>query len=120
MVFIRRCLAGCFCYLAIAVHVVGAEPIRCQLDGMAETVAFSPDGKTIAAGGMDRMVRILDAADGKLLHELPIYKADDQTPVVASVAFSPDGKTLAIAGLQSKPVTFWDMASGVSWIKAWK
>lgn len=88
-----------------------AEPLRFTLKGMAETVAFSPDGNSIAAGGADRMVRIWDTK-GKQLQELPIYDAGEKTPGVTCVAFSPDGKALAVAASLLKPVSFWDVASG--------
>ena len=63
---------------------------------MSRSVAFSPDGKTIAAGygggGGGGGVVLWDVAARKRL-------ADDPLPVkegnVWSVAFSPDGKTIA-------------------------
>jgi len=112
MIIIARWIFVLFCCFSIALNAIGAEPIQCKLRGMAETVAFSPDGKTIAGGGADRMVRIWDATDGKQLYELPIFEPNDQSPGVTTVAFSPDGKTLAVAAAQGKPVTFWDAASG--------
>jgi dipeptidyl aminopeptidase/acylaminoacyl peptidase len=33
------------------------------------TVAFAPDGKTVAAGGFDGVIRLLDAATGKVMKE---------------------------------------------------
>ena len=54
------------------------------------SVAFSPDSKTIATGSDDHTVRLWDAATGENTYIL----AKVQGPV-SSVAFSPDGKTIA-------------------------
>jgi WD40 repeat protein len=64
---------------------------------------FSPDGKLIASSA--EKVRILDAASGKLRHELP------QTDVtVKSLCFSPDGQQLACSYLEG--AVLYDVASG--------
>jgi hypothetical protein len=55
-------------------------------------LAFSPDGKTLAASGY-REVTLWDPADGKLIGRIP--KLAERT---CAIAFSPDGKSLAVAG----------------------
>lgn len=60
----------------------------------ATAAAFSPDGKTLATGGADRVVRLWDAATGKLMNE---YKG--HLRAVTAVAFSPDGSRLVSAAL---------------------
>jgi WD40 repeat protein len=81
----------------------GAAPI--ELEGRF-CVAFSRDGKTLAAGGRGRV----------LLHDLPTGKpprvlADKSfRGRVQSLAFSLDGKTLA-AGQDSGEVVLWDLAT---------
>jgi WD40 repeat protein len=57
------------------------------------SVAFSPDGQTIASGSQDCAVRLWRAADGALLRTMVGH-----TGSVWSVAFSPDGQTLASGG----------------------
>ena len=54
------------------------------------SVAFSPDGQTLASGSNDNTVRLWDANTGEHLRSLTRHKED-----VNSVAFSPDGQTLA-------------------------
>ena len=56
------------------------------------SVAFSPDGKTILTGSLDRTARRWDAASGQ-----PIGPPMVHAGLVMSVAFSPDGKTIAAA-----------------------
>ena len=52
-------------------------------------VAFSPDGKSVATGSLDKTARVMDAATGKEVSRLP------HQGMVHAVAFSPDGKWVA-------------------------
>ena len=70
------------------------------------SVAFSPDGTTIASGSGDKSVGIWDAATGRHLREL-----EGHGDRVYSVAFSPDGTTIA-SGSGDKSVRIWDAATG--------
>jgi WD40 repeat protein len=79
------------------------------LDGQTSgvsSVAFAPDGETLASGLWDNTVRLWDATSGE-----PQYTLDDHTSGVSSVAFAPDGETLA-SGSWDNTVRLWDVASG--------
>jgi WD40 repeat protein len=72
--------------------------------GHVRSVAFSPDGKFLASGGSDQLVKFWDVAEG---HEQAILKG--HKAVVTCVAFSPDGKTLA-SGSTDGEVKLWDVS----------
>ena len=74
--------------------------------GFVESVAFSPDGKTLASGSEDQTIKLWDVATGGNIATLKGH-----TGSVEAVAFSPDGKTLA-SGSSDQTVKLWDVASG--------
>lgn len=98
--------------LATAATAASAQE-RGVLNGHTDevtSIAFSPDGKTIASGGGDG-VRIWDLATSKQTAYLFV---PDTTPNmhndnVSSIAFSPDGKRLASG---HSPPMIWDLPSG--------
>ncbi|KAH8753652.1 hypothetical protein F5883DRAFT_191999 [Diaporthe sp. PMI_573] len=75
-------------------------------DRWVTSVAFLPDGQTLASGSDDETVRLWDMATGAQKQMLEGH--DDR---VTSVAFSPDGQTLA-SGSYDKTARLWDMATG--------
>ncbi|KAL7919384.1 WD40-repeat-containing domain protein [Trichoderma austrokoningii] len=70
-------------------------------------VAFSADGKQLASGSADAIVKIWDTATGMCVHTL-----EGHTARVAVVAFSSDGRQVA-SGSDDKTVRIWDPAVGV-------
>lgn len=69
----------------------------------ANSVAFSPDGKTLASGGLGIRFSLWDIATGQHLRTIRAH-AD----TVRRVAFSPDGKTLATVSSDGT-VLLWDI-----------
>jgi WD40 repeat protein len=71
-----------------------------------ESVAFSPNGLTVAAGSDDGYVHLWDVHDPTNPMTLPSLNADGE---VASVAFSPDGRYLAAASVDHQ-VHLWQIS----------
>ena len=74
--------------------------------GKVTRVAWSPDGKWLATGATDNLVRVWNVASGKIEHELAGH-----TGTIWSLAWSPDGTRLATAA-EDKTVRLWDPLAG--------
>ncbi|MDZ4401913.1 serine/threonine-protein kinase [Prosthecobacter sp.] len=79
--------------------------------GVVNCIAFSPDGRYLAAGSEDNTVRVIEAATGK---EMSKAKFGDQ---VWSVSFSPEGRSFA-AGSADKTARVIEVATGKEMSKA--
>jgi WD40 repeat protein len=75
----------------------------------ATAFALSPAGDQLAVGDRNGVIRIVEPASGKLLHEIEAHTAK-----VYALAFSPDGQTLASAG-RDCAVRAWKMSTGDYW-----
>jgi hypothetical protein len=73
----------------------------------ANAVAFSPDGKTVAVGGLGGRVALFNAST----MALTTYFTDPGSDGVVSLAFSPNGKMVA-AGDDNRNTYLWDVATG--------
>ncbi|MEG4859913.1 serine/threonine-protein kinase [Microcoleus sp. K1-B6] len=73
------------------------------------SVAFSPDGATLASGSEDKTIEMWKLETGKRW-----YTLTGHSDWVTCVAFSPDGETLASGG-RDKTIQIWDLKKGKWW-----
>ena len=73
------------------------------MDAGVTSVAISPDGRLVAAGSLDTIVRLWDVQTGQLIERLVGHKDS-----VYSVAFTPDGKGL-VSGSLDQTLKHWDL-----------
>ncbi|GIK38370.1 MAG: hypothetical protein BroJett011_22030 [Chloroflexota bacterium] len=85
-------------------HLAGA--VFTDTFGPTFSVAFSPDGKVLAAGTAEGQVRLWRVTDGQ-----PLLTCEGHLGAVWSVAFSPDGRLLA-SGSPDGTVRLWEVNTG--------
>ena len=73
------------------------KPIRTVVahDGWIRTIAVSPDGKWLASGANDRLVKLWDLQDGKMVRQFVGHESH-----VYSTLFHPDGEHLLSGDLK--------------------
>jgi WD40 repeat protein len=94
----------------IQIQEVGAQGQGSVLQGMtgkAATIAFSPDGRFLAAGELSGEVQIFDVNSGRALQSFKTPKGYSDRPVMA---FSSDGHLMAVGGMTDM-IALWEPSS---------
>ncbi len=82
--------------------VTGKERWHFKANDRIKCLAFSPDGRTIALGGDDAIVWLVDVVTGKEVGKRPGHRGR-----ISALAFAADGKTL-VSGSWDTTALIWD------------
>jgi WD40 repeat protein len=86
---------------------ISKMPVDAEGLFVGEAIAFSPDGHTLATGGLDDpLVHVWDVATGELIRDLDQGSAGAKT-----LDFGSDSRTLAVSGF-APVASLWDVPSG--------
>ena len=99
-------------FLLVSTVLCYGNDLITTLEGHADvvlSVAYSPDGKTLASGAEDGTIKLWDVATGQ---NVAILEGHISSIIndVSSIAYSPDGKTLA-SGSWDNTIKLWDIAT---------
>ncbi|RYP51599.1 hypothetical protein DL768_003106 [Monosporascus sp. mg162] len=86
--------------------VLGDDSVDQSIDNYIQSVCFSPDGKYLATGGQDKLIRVWDINSRTIRNT---FSGHEQT--IHSVDFARDGRTIA-SGSGDRTVRLWDFEIG--------
>jgi WD40 repeat protein len=89
----------------------GKELRSLKGDGVPCTLAFSRDGKTLAAAGAGNAILLWDLSAEKAAPSKVILRTEEPAAPIDGLVLFPDGKTLAGVSARNT-VLFWDVATG--------
>ncbi len=86
--------------------LIFSSPKSGHHDSSITSIAYAPDGKTLASGSADNTIKLWNVATGKL-----IANFNGHSGRINSISWSPDGKTLA-SGSADNTIKLWNIATG--------
>lgn len=87
----------------------GKDPEPLSHSGLGGSLAFAPDGRTLAVATGDGMITLWDVREG--LRRNVLTDPEARPHFYRSLAYAPDGRTLAM-GDEHGTVTVWDLDRG--------
>lgn len=86
--------------------------VRLRHNSAISSLAYSPDGKSIASGCHDGLIHLWDVKTGKEIAQFGERQAQESNFSLDGqfIAYAPDGRTIAVTGREG--VKLWNVSSG--------